>query len=113
MEQFSCNDPASRMDCAGTAKSALRVLEGKWKLVIINELMAGKGSPLRFSELERAVAGVTQKVLIQQLKELQADGIVLRTLYPQVPPKVEYSLTPLGLKLRPAMEALIAWENHR
>lgn len=109
----SCGNLNLRIGCAGAIKSSLRVLEGKWKIIIINELMSNKTGPLRFSELERQVQGVTQKVLIQQLKELEKDGVVLRKLYPQVPPKVEYSLTDLGLKLRPAMQALIEWAETR
>ena len=64
---------------------------------------------MRFSELERRVEGVNQKMLIQQLKELEKDGIVTRTVYPQVPPKVEYTLSPLGIALGPSIEALIDW----
>jgi DNA-binding HxlR family transcriptional regulator len=92
---------------AATSK-ALRVLEGKWKMVIIFQLFTEK-SPLRFSELERRVEGVNQKMLIQQLKELEKDGIVTRTIYSQVPPRVEYALGEMGLALGPSMEALIDW----
>jgi len=97
------------MDCARTVTSALRKLEGEWKIVIINELMAIPATPLRFSELERLVDGVSQKMLISQLKQLERDGIVHRRLYPQVPPKVEYSLAGFGRGLQPAMQALIDW----
>ncbi|WP_230410404.1 winged helix-turn-helix transcriptional regulator [Roseomonas oleicola] len=86
----------------------MRVLEGKWKIVIIVQLFAAK-APLRFSELERRVEGVNQKMLIQQLKELEKDGIVTRTVYPQVPPRVDYALSPMGLALGPSVEALIDW----
>ncbi len=110
---WRCEDPARRDGWAAAIKSALRVLEGKWKIVIINELMANKGQPLRFSELERQVRGVTQKMLIQQLKELEQDGIVARKVYPQVPPKVEYSLTELGHGLAPTMTALVDWAELR
>lgn len=64
---------------------------------------------MRFSELERRIEGVTQKMLIQQLKQLESDGIVSRKLYPQVPPKVEYALTDLGRALGPSMDALVQW----
>jgi DNA-binding HxlR family transcriptional regulator len=64
---------------------------------------------LRFSELERAIPGVSQKMLIQQLRELERDGIVARTVHPQVPPKVEYGLTDLGRALCPALQALLDW----
>nr|WP_242455187.1 helix-turn-helix domain-containing protein [Pseudomonas sp. MS15a(2019)] len=86
----------------------MRVLEGKWKIVIIVQLFAAK-APVRFSELEKRVEGVSQKMLIQQLKELEKNGIITRTVYPQVPPKVEYALSELGLALGPSIEALIDW----
>ena len=87
------------------------MLEGRWKLVILFHLFGGK--VLRFSELERAIPGVSQKMLIQQLRQLEADGIVVRTIYPQVPPKVEYRLTPWGQSLCPALDALLGWAVSR
>lgn len=66
-------------------------------------------SKLRFSELERAIPGVSQKMLIQQLRELERDGIVVRKIYPQVPPKVEYSLTNWGKTMCPALDSLLEW----
>jgi DNA-binding HxlR family transcriptional regulator len=101
------NDPKQQLWAKVTGE-ALRVLEGKWKIVIIAQLFAAKG-PLRFSELERRVEGVNQKMLIQQLKELEKDGIVTRTMFPEVPPRVEYSLSELGLALGPSFDALIDW----
>jgi DNA-binding HxlR family transcriptional regulator len=77
-------------------------------MVIIVQLFAAK-APVRFSELEKRVEGVSQKMLIQQLKELERNGIITRTVYPQVPPKVEYALSELGLALGPSIEALIDW----
>ena len=103
-----CNEPNWPETIAASAAAALRALEGKWKLAIIVQLFAA-GRPLRFSELERRIEGVTQKMLIQQLKELEKDGIITRTLYPQVPPKVEYKLSEMGLALSPAIDALIDW----
>ena len=105
---WRCADPKQQLVWAAATSEALRVLEGKWKIVIICQLFAAK-APLRFSELERRVEGVNQKMLIQQLKELEKDGIVTRTVYPQVPPKVEYALSPLGIALGPSIEALIEW----
>lgn len=96
------------LPCEGAAVEALRVLEGKWKIIIVVQLFAAQ-EPLRFSELERRVEGVNQKMLIQQLKDLEKDGIVTRRLYPQVPPKVEYALSDLGRALGPSIEALIKW----
>jgi DNA-binding HxlR family transcriptional regulator len=87
------------------------MLEGRWKLVILFHLFGGK--VLRFSELERAIPGISQKMLIQQLRQLEADGLVARTIYPQVPPKVEYRLTAWGQSLCPALDALLTWAAER
>jgi DNA-binding HxlR family transcriptional regulator len=105
---WRCEDPKQQLVWAAATGEALRVLEGKWKIVIIVQLFAAK-APVRFSELERRVEGVNQKMLIQRLKELEKDGIVTRTIYPQVPPKVEYALSEVGLALGPSIEALIDW----
>ena len=105
---WRCEDPEQQLVWASATSEALRVLEGKWKIVIIIQLFAAK-SPLRFSELERRVEGVNQKMLIQQLRQLEKDGIVTRMVYPQVPPKVEYTLTEMGILLGPSLEALIDW----
>lgn len=107
-QDWRCEDPEQRLIWAAATRETLRVLEGKWKIVILVQLFAAK-VPLRFSELEKRVDGVNQKMLIQQLKELEKDGIVIRTVYPQVPPKVEYALSEMGTALGPAMEALIDW----
>ncbi len=96
---------------AGGVEAALRILEGRWKMVIIFHLFArGK---LRFSELEKAIPAVSQKMLIQQLRELERDGVVHRTVYPQVPPKVEYDLTGWGQAMCPALDALLEWAARR
>jgi DNA-binding HxlR family transcriptional regulator len=96
---------------AQNVEAALRLLEGRWKLVILFHLFGGK--VLRFSEMERAIPAVTQKMLGQQLRRLEADGIVVRTVYPQIPPKVEYSLTPWGQALCPALDAILTWAELR
>jgi DNA-binding HxlR family transcriptional regulator len=88
-------------------EAALRMLEGRWKMVIIFHLF--DNPVLRFSELERAIPAVSQKMLIQQLRELERDGIVARQVYPQVPPKVEYRLTEWGQAMCPALDALLEW----
>jgi DNA-binding HxlR family transcriptional regulator len=111
--EWECDNPLRRQAWSAAINATLRVLEGKWKIVIINELMAAKGRPLRFSELEKLIPDVTQKMLIQQLKGLQQDDIVQRTVYPEVPPRVEYALTTLGHALGPAMTALIDWAELR
>lgn len=104
---MECMSDDVRKVCTSETIHALQRLEGKWKITILSELFATK--VLRFSELERSINGVTQKMLIQQLKELEKDGIVCRTVYPQVPPKVEYTLTEFGLALAPALTALRNW----
>lgn len=96
---------------ASGVEGAFRILEGRWKLVIIFHLF-DRGI-LRFSELEKAIPGVSQKMLIQQLRELERDGIVCRTVYPQVPPKVEYGLTEWGKAMCPALDALLEWAAQR
>ena len=83
------------------------MLEGRWKLVILFHLFVQP--VMRFSELERAIPAVSQKMLIQQLRDLEKDGIVRRTVHPQVPPKVEYALTSFGQALCPALDALLKW----
>ncbi|MBC7285829.1 helix-turn-helix domain-containing protein [Hoeflea sp.] len=88
-------------------ESALKLLEGRWKLTILFHLFGGK--ILRFSELERAIPAVSQKMLIQQLRQMEADGIVRRIVHHQVPPKVEYGLTDWGQALCPALDALLSW----
>lgn len=82
------------------------VIGGRWKVLILQELLTGVK---RFGQLHRALRGITQKMLTQQLREMEADGIVQREVYLQVPPKVEYSLTPLGESLKPILDAMHAW----
>ena len=96
---------------AQDVESALRLLEGRWKLVILFHLFGG--NVLRFSDLERAIPNITQKMLGQQLKQMERDGIVTRNAYPQVPPKVEYSLTEWGQALCPALDAILKWADLR
>ncbi|MFJ5045337.1 winged helix-turn-helix transcriptional regulator [Streptomyces sp. NPDC088719] len=86
--------------------AAMDVIGGKWKVLI---LWALNERTHRFGELRRAVPGVTEKVLSSHLKELEDDGIVHREVYAEVPPRVEYSLTPLGLSLNAALEPLAQW----
>ncbi|MCB8839513.1 helix-turn-helix domain-containing protein [Aurantimonas sp. VKM B-3413] len=86
--------------------AVLFVIGGKWKPLIVFHLARGT---LRYGELRRAVGRASDKVLIQQLKELQADGIVRRVDHGEVPPKVDYSLTPFGISLARALEQLCEW----
>ncbi|MGW7077283.1 winged helix-turn-helix transcriptional regulator [Streptomyces sp. NPDC054866] len=87
--------------------AAVDVVGGKWKPMILWALFAS--TTLRFGELRRNITGISEKVLIQQLRELESDGIVHREVYREVPPKVEYSLTPLGLSLNEALIPLGVW----
>ena len=92
---------------ARDVEQAFKVLEGRWKLLILFHLFGGK--ILRFSHLERAIPAISQKMLIQQLRQMENDGIVRRIVHHQVPPKVEYALTDWGQALCPALDALLKW----
>ena len=97
-----------RYDCSEgcPVEGALEQIAGKWKGLIVYHLMDGT---LRFNELSRRVGSVTQRSLTKQLRELEADGIVAREVYAVVPPRVEYSLTAKGQRLREVIMALRAW----
>ncbi|MGH6646622.1 winged helix-turn-helix transcriptional regulator [Aquabacterium sp.] len=86
--------------------ATLRIISGKWKPLILFFLRDG---PRRYGELKRLVQGVSDKVLIQHLKELEADGVLARTDYKEVPPRVDYALTPLGRSLADAIVPLCTW----
>src|ERR1044071_7995341 len=88
-------------------EEVLRILEGRWKLVILFHLFGG--NVRRFSELRRAIPAVSEKMLIQQLRQLERDGVVRRFVHQQVPPKVDYSLTEWGQALSPALDAVLNW----
>ena len=92
-------------ECSGgcPVEAALEIIGGKWKGMILYHLLDGT---IRFSELKRQMGSVTQRTMTKQLRELEADGLVFRKVYPVVPPKVEYSLTDLGESLRPIILAL-------
>ncbi|MFA5266916.1 MAG: helix-turn-helix domain-containing protein [Methanoregula sp.] len=89
-----------------TVEAALDVIGGKWKPVI---LWALGDNVLRFSELQKGLPGVNSKMLTKQLRELEEDGIITRTVYPEVPPRVEYAITDFGRTLIPIMQALCKW----
>lgn len=88
-------------------EAALKLVKGRWKLVILFHLFGGQVQ--RFSDLERLIPGVSQKMLAQQLRELERDGIVTRTVYPEVPPKVDYRMTQWGQTLCPALDLILNW----
>lgn len=85
----------------------VRVIGGKWKIVILSHLI--REEVIRFGEMKRLIPEVTQQMLTKQLRELEANNIIHREAYPQVPPKVEYSLTPLGKSLVPIVKQMKAW----
>jgi DNA-binding HxlR family transcriptional regulator len=88
------------------AEVTAKLIAGRWKIVILWYLFQGVK---RFSGLRRTLTGVTQKVLAQQLREMERDGIIARKVFAQVPPRVEYSVTALGLSLKPVVEAMHQW----
>lgn len=109
------NPPAAkgwtRESAAKGVEETLALLEGRWKLEILFQLFGG--AVRRFSDLERAIPAVTQKMLAQQLRQLERDGLVTRKIYPEIPPKVEYALTPWGQSLCPVLDALLQWADAR
>ncbi|HTU58469.1 MAG TPA: helix-turn-helix domain-containing protein [Polyangiales bacterium] len=104
-------EPATPAEAAKAVERALALLEGRWKLTILFQLFGGK--VLRNSELERAIAGISQKMLNQQLRQLERDGLVERTVYPEVPPRVEYRLSDWGQALCPVLDNLLRWDAAR
>lgn len=87
-------------------EKTLAVLAGRWKVLALFHLLSGTR---RFNELHRLLRGVSHRTLSRQLRELERDGVIRRTVYPQVPPRVEYALTPLGETLRPVLAAMHEW----
>lgn len=92
-------------------EAVMKVLEGRWKLMILFHLFGGQVQ--RFSDLEKLIPGISQKMLAQQLRRLEEDGIVTRTDYHQVPPKVDYRLTDWGQTLCPALDSFLKWAESR
>jgi DNA-binding HxlR family transcriptional regulator len=95
-----------KKDTSCPAETTLSVIGGKWKLLILRELLCGAS---RFGELRRRLSGISEKMLAQHLRELESDGIIARKIYPEVPPKVEYSLTASGKTLKPIIDGLHQW----
>ena len=87
-------------------ETTLTLISDKWKVLILRDLMPGSK---RFGELKRSVGNVSQKVLTAQLREMEQNGLLIRTVYPEVPPRVEYALTELGRSLKPILDALYSW----
>lgn len=110
------NAPVSRPPytpdtAARGVEEAIALLGGRWKLLILFHLFGGQVQ--RYSDLERRIPQVSQKMLAQQLRQLEADGLVLRTVYPEVPPRVDYRLTAWGQALCPALDGLLHWREAR
>lgn len=86
--------------------TTVQLIGSKWKLLILRNLMS---RPWRFNELRKDLDGISQKVLTESLRSMESDGIIVRTVYAEVPPRVEYSLSPLGETLRPILDAMQIW----
>lgn len=84
----------------------LQLIGNKWKVLILRDLLTGTK---RFNELMRSVSGITQKVLTSNLRSMEDSGLLIRTIYPQVPPRVEYSLTEIGFSLKPILDSMMTW----
>lgn len=100
MDKFNTNCPV---------EITLQLIGNKWKVLIIRDLLTGTK---RFNELKKSVTGITQKVLTSNLRYMEEAGLLIRTVYPEVPPKVEYSLTELGFSLKPIMDSMLTWGNN-
>lgn len=98
----------TRFDCnPGCAvETTVSLIDGKWKCVILHALLSGT---MRFNELRRRIPDVTPRMLTNQLRELETDGLVVRTVFAEVPPKVEYALSDLGRSLEPVIDGLRTW----
>ncbi len=88
--------------------TTVQLIGNKWKLLIIRNLQT---RPWRFNELQKNLDGISQKVLTDSLRSMEADGLITRTVYAEVPPRVEYSLSELGETMRPILDAMAAWGN--
>ena len=97
--------PAKKLpDCP--VETTLMMISDKWKVLILRDLLTGTK---RFGELKKSIGGVTQKVLTAQLRQMEQSGLITRTVYAEVPPRVEYALTELGYSLRPVLDAMWNW----
>lgn len=89
--------------------TTVQLIGNKWKLLIMRNLLV---RPWRFNELQRSLEGISQKVLTDNLRSMEADGIIIRNVFPEVPPRVEYSLSELGESMRPILDAMQVWGNN-
>ncbi len=88
--------------------TTVSLIGSKWKLLIIRNLLQ---RPWRFNELKRDLTGISQKVLTDSLRSMEEDGLITRTVYPEVPPRVEYALSDLGQTLKPILDSMVEWGN--
>lgn len=106
--EYQAIEPPRRSELpACPVQTCVQLVGSKWKLLIMRDLLLN-GS-MRFKELQRSIGDASQKVLTSNLREMESDGLVVRRVYPEVPPRVEYSLTGIGESLRPIMDAMWAW----
>lgn len=89
-------------------ETTLMLISNRWKVLILRELIAGTK---RFGELKKSIVGISQKVLTSNLRSMEEDGLVTRTVFPEVPPRVEYTLTDTGYSLKPLLNAMVLWGN--
>lgn len=88
--------------------TTVSLIGSKWKILIIRNLLE---RPWRFNELKKDLVGISQKVLTDSLRSMEEDGLITRTVYPEVPPRVEYALSELGESLKPILDSMVAWGN--
>lgn len=87
-------------------ETTLSLIDSKWKVLILRDLMNGT---MRFGELKKSIGSISQKVLTSNLRAMEEDGLLIRKVYPEVPPRVEYTLSDLGLSLRPILDSMEVW----
>ncbi|WP_018750764.1 winged helix-turn-helix transcriptional regulator [Paenibacillus sanguinis] len=104
MDQQPMNPDCTELPCP--VETTLNLISGKWKGIILYRLLGGKK---RFNELKRMMSHITHRTLTLQLRELERDGIIIRTVFAEVPPRVEYELSPLGLSMQPIIQAMYDW----
>lgn len=98
--------PKSRKKVGCPVEVTIRIIGGRWKVLVIHNLLDGHK---RFNELQRLLVGIAPRTLTKQLRELESDGIISRTAYPEIPPRVEYELTDLGRSIQPVLNAMGKW----
>jgi DNA-binding HxlR family transcriptional regulator len=103
-EDFSMKSKADLPECP--VATTVSLIGNKWKLLIIRNLLV---RPWRFNELRKSLDGISQKVLTDSLRSMEADGLITRTVYPEVPPRVEYALSEMGETMRPILNSMQAW----